>query len=91
MRIDAVAICATDLEIIRHGLPASIEGELPFNKGYTPGHEYMGTVVKLGPTVDEFQLGDRIAVEIHARMRPLRALPRRHVHFLPELWFSQQG
>jgi hypothetical protein len=26
VRIDAVAICATDLEIIRHGLPASIEG-----------------------------------------------------------------
>jgi L-iditol 2-dehydrogenase len=66
VRIDAVAICATDLEIIKHGLPAMIEGELPFNKGYTPGHEYMGTVVKLGPTVDEFQLGDRIAVEIHA-------------------------
>jgi L-iditol 2-dehydrogenase len=66
VRIDAVAICATDLEIIRHGLPASIEGELPFNKGYTPGHEYMGTVVKLGPTVDDYQPGDRIAVEIHA-------------------------
>src|SRR5258707_14638723 len=66
VRIDAVAICATDLEIISHGLPASIEGELPFNKGFTPGHEYMGTVVKLGPTVDEFQIGDRIAVEIHA-------------------------
>jgi L-iditol 2-dehydrogenase len=66
VRIDAVAICATDLEIIKHGLPALIEGEHPFNKGYTPGHEYMGTVVKLGPTVDEFQLGDRIAVEIHA-------------------------
>jgi L-iditol 2-dehydrogenase len=66
VRIDAVAICATDLEIIRHGLPASIEGELPFNKGYTPGHEYMGTMVKLGPSVDEYQLGDRIAGEIHA-------------------------
>lgn len=66
VRIDAVAICATDLEIISHGLPASIEGELPFNKGFTPGHEYMGTVVKLGPTVDEFALGDRVAVEIHA-------------------------
>ena len=24
VRIDAVAICATDLEIVRHGLPASI-------------------------------------------------------------------
>ena len=26
----------------------------------------MGTVVKLGPSVDEFQVGDRIAVEVHA-------------------------
>jgi 2-desacetyl-2-hydroxyethyl bacteriochlorophyllide A dehydrogenase len=26
----------------------------------------MGTVVKLGPTVDEFAVGDRVAVEIHA-------------------------
>jgi L-iditol 2-dehydrogenase len=26
----------------------------------------MGTVVKLGPGVDEFQVGDRVAVEIHA-------------------------
>ena len=26
VRIDAVAICATDLEIIKHGLPVSIEG-----------------------------------------------------------------
>src|SRR5438034_1309789 len=38
----------------------------PFNKGFTPGHEYMGTIVKLGPTVDEYEIGDRIAVEVHA-------------------------
>ena len=66
VRIDAVAICATDLEVIHGGMPAMIEGELPFNKNFTPGHEYMGTVVKLGPTVDEFRVGDRVAVEIHA-------------------------
>ena len=66
VRIDAVAICATDLEIISHGPPAMIEGGLPFNKGFTPGHEYMGTVVKLGPNVDEFQPGERVTVEIHA-------------------------
>ena len=66
VRIDAIAVCATDIEIINHGLPALIEGELPFNKGFTPGHEYMGTVVKLGPGVDEFTPGDRVAVEIHA-------------------------
>jgi L-iditol 2-dehydrogenase len=66
VRIDAVAVCATDIEIISHGLPAMIDGELPFNKGFTPGHEYMGTVVRLGPTVDEFHIGDRVAVEVHA-------------------------
>ena len=26
----------------------------------------MGTIVRLGPTVDEFEIGDRIAVEVHA-------------------------
>jgi threonine dehydrogenase-like Zn-dependent dehydrogenase len=66
VRIDAVAICATDLEIIHSGSPASIEGGLPFNKNFTPGHEYMGTVAALGPDVDEFKIGERISVEIHA-------------------------
>ena len=66
VRIDAIAVCATDIEIIRHGVPAMIDGELPFNKGFTPGHEYMGTVVRLGPSVDEFQVGDRVTVEVHA-------------------------
>jgi len=64
--IDAVAICATDLEIIHHGPPAMIQGDLPFNKNFTPGHEYMGTVVALGPGVDEYAIGQRITVEIHA-------------------------
>ena len=66
MRIDAVAICATDLEIIEHGSPALIQGGMPFNKNFTPGHEYMGTVVALGPGVDEYRIGQRVTVEIHA-------------------------
>ncbi len=66
VRIDAVAICGTDVEIITKGLPAWIEGGLPFNKNFTPGHEYMGTVVKCGAGVDEYAIGDRVAVEIHA-------------------------
>jgi D-arabinose 1-dehydrogenase-like Zn-dependent alcohol dehydrogenase len=53
VRVDAIAVCATDIEIIKHGLPAMIDGGLPFNRGFTPGHEYMGTVVRLGPTVDD--------------------------------------
>jgi 2-desacetyl-2-hydroxyethyl bacteriochlorophyllide A dehydrogenase len=66
VRIDAVAICATDLEIISHGPPAMIRGGLPFNQNFTPGHEYMGTVVALGPGVDEYRIGQRVTVEIHA-------------------------
>jgi L-iditol 2-dehydrogenase len=66
IRIDAVAICATDLEIIWHGPPASIQGGMPHNKNFTPGHEYMGTVVALGPGVDEYAIGQRVTVEIHA-------------------------
>jgi len=66
VRIDAAAICATDLEVIYQGPPGMIEGELPFNKNFTPGHEYMGTVVALGPGVDEYRIGQRVAVEIHA-------------------------
>ena len=66
VKIDAVAICATDLDVISYGPPALIEGKKPFNKEFTPGHEYMGTVVALGPSVDEFQIGDRVTVEIHS-------------------------
>ncbi len=66
VRIDAIAVCATDLEVIYHGPPALIEGGQPFNKKFTPGHEYMGTVVRLGPGVDEFDIGARVAVEVHA-------------------------
>ncbi len=66
VRIDAVAICGTDVEIITKGLPAWIHGGLPFNKNFTPGHEYMGTVAKVGAGVDEYGIGNRVAVEIHA-------------------------
>lgn len=66
VRIDAIAVCATDLEILENGLPAIVEGEDPFNKDFILGHEYMGTVVKLGPDVDEYQPGDRVTVEVHA-------------------------
>jgi L-iditol 2-dehydrogenase len=65
IRIDAIAFCAGDISIITKGPPALIEGGKPFNKNFTPGHEYMGTVVKLGAGVDEFALGDRVVVEVH--------------------------
>ena len=38
VRIDAIAVCVTDLEIISHRLPAIINGGEPFNKNFTPGY-----------------------------------------------------
>ena len=66
VRIDAVAVCATDLEVIQDGPPALVQGGAPFNKNFTPGHEYMGVVAALGEGVDDWAIGDRVTVEIHA-------------------------
>lgn len=66
IRIDAVAICATDLDVIANGPPALVNGSSPFKQGFIPGHEYMGTVAARGPGVDEYDVGERVAVEIHA-------------------------
>ncbi|EJW12832.1 Alcohol dehydrogenase superfamily, zinc-containing [Rhodovulum sp. PH10] len=65
VRVDAIAFCAGDISIITKGPPALVHGGKPFNKNFTPGHEYVGTVVKLGAGVDEFELGDRVVVEVH--------------------------
>jgi len=66
VKIEAVAICGTDIEILRNGLPAMVGGKPPFNGRHVIGHEYAGTVAVLGPTVDEFRVGDRVVVEVHA-------------------------
>jgi L-iditol 2-dehydrogenase len=60
IRVEACGICGTDVKIISHGMP----NQPPFGE-FIIGHEYAGTVVALGDTVDEFKVGDRIAVEIH--------------------------
>src|ERR1700676_1283839 len=63
--IDAAAICATDLASLYYGPRALMAGGMPHNKNFTPGHEYMGTVVALGQGVDENTIGQRVTVEIH--------------------------
>jgi len=66
VHVDAVAICGTDLEVVHRGEPALVQGGAPFHRNFTPGHEYVGTIAALGAGVDEFALGERVAVEIHA-------------------------
>ncbi|RKX75814.1 MAG: alcohol dehydrogenase [Spirochaetes bacterium] len=60
IKIAACGICGTDVKIITHGMPK----QPPFGE-FIIGHEYAGEVVKTGKTVDEFKVGDRVAVEIH--------------------------
>src|SRR5258708_20391890 len=63
VRIDAVAICATDLRAIHGGPPAGIRGGLPFNKNFTPGPGYIVTIPALGPYGDAFPLAQPTRVQ----------------------------
>jgi len=60
IKVEACAVCSTDVGLIEKALP----GQPPYGS-FIPGHEYAGTVAALGDTVDEFKLGDRVAVEAH--------------------------
>jgi L-iditol 2-dehydrogenase len=60
-KIQAVAICGSDPEIIRGELAGSWPPSYPF----IAGHEWSGEVVALGPGVVEFKVGDRVAGEAH--------------------------
>ena len=60
VKVAACGICGTDVKIITKGMP-----KMPPYGEFTQGHEWAGTVVALGETVDEFQIGDRVAIEAH--------------------------
>jgi L-iditol 2-dehydrogenase len=60
VKVAMCGTCGTDLKIQAHPFP----GQPPFGS-FTPGHEWTGTIVALGETVDEFALGDRVAIEAH--------------------------
>jgi L-iditol 2-dehydrogenase len=60
IRVESCALCSTDLALIASPLP----GQPPYGE-HIVGHEYAGTVEAVGETVDEFAVGDRVAVEAH--------------------------
>ena len=60
VKIEACAVCAGDIKIITKGMPK----QPPFGE-FIIGHEYAGTIVALGEGMDEFAIGDRVAVEVH--------------------------
>jgi L-iditol 2-dehydrogenase len=60
LKVEACACCSTDVALMAKPFP----GQPPYGS-FIPGHEYAGTVAALGETVDEFNVGDRVAVEAH--------------------------
>jgi L-iditol 2-dehydrogenase len=60
VKVAMCGTCGTDLKIQEHPFPS----QPPFGQ-FTPGHEWTGTVVALGETVDELAIGDRVAIEAH--------------------------
>ena len=55
VRIDATTICGTDLHILKGDVPAVTEGRIL-------GHEGVGTVVTVGPSVRNYVAGDRVII-----------------------------
>jgi L-iditol 2-dehydrogenase len=60
IRVEACAVCGSDISLIAKPWPS----QPPYGR-FIPGHEYAGTVAGLGETVDEFEIGERVAVEAH--------------------------
>jgi L-iditol 2-dehydrogenase len=60
VKVAMCGTCGTDLKIFDGHFPQTP----PFGE-FTPGHEWTGTVVDLGETVDEFALGDKVCIEAH--------------------------
>jgi 2-desacetyl-2-hydroxyethyl bacteriochlorophyllide A dehydrogenase len=52
VRIEATGVCGSDLHIYH--------GRVQIERGFTIGHEYVGTVIEAGPDVHDVQVGDRV-------------------------------
>jgi 2-desacetyl-2-hydroxyethyl bacteriochlorophyllide A dehydrogenase len=60
VKVAMCGTCGSDLAIQERPFP----GQPPFGS-FTPGHEWTGTVVARGETVDEVEVGDRVAIHVH--------------------------
>ena len=55
LKVDACAICGSDLRILKSGNPRITEPRII-------GHEVAGTFIEVGDGVDKFRIGDRVSV-----------------------------
>lgn len=52
VRVEATGVCGSDLHIYH--------GRVKIERGFTIGHEYVGTVLAVGDTVSRVKVGDRV-------------------------------
>ncbi len=57
VRVEASGICGSDLHIYH--------GRVPVDPGFTIGHEFVGTVLAVGPEVTRVGVGDRVLGTFH--------------------------
>jgi threonine dehydrogenase-like Zn-dependent dehydrogenase len=55
VKISSTAICGSDLHLLQAYVPAMVPGDIL-------GHEFMGEVVEVGPSVTKLKVGDRVVV-----------------------------
>jgi NADPH:quinone reductase-like Zn-dependent oxidoreductase len=68
LKVNVTSICGTDVKVPHRKLLG--QPDEPFIMGL----EYAGTVAARGPGVDEFKVGERVAVEVHKGGEPLRGI-----------------
>ena len=57
IKVDSVAICGSDIALYNWSEVAQVIAKIPF----IPGHEAVGTVVKIGPEAT-LKIGDRFSI-----------------------------
>jgi L-iditol 2-dehydrogenase len=60
VKVAMCGTCGSDVRRVQQGPPSQ-----QLDKQLTLGHEWTGTVVELGPTVDELAVGERVAIHAH--------------------------
>jgi threonine dehydrogenase-like Zn-dependent dehydrogenase len=55
LKVNSISICGTDIH--------ELEGRIPAKLPRIPGHDFAGTVERIGPRVKKFKEGDRVAVK----------------------------
>ena len=72
VRVEASGICGSDLHIFH--------GRVPVEKGFTIGHEFVGTVLAAGPDVERVAVGDRVLGCFHTACATCAACLRGDYH-----------